>query len=565
MYEFLFVIYTVGLVFAIICLIATYAQKPSKQQNIMFMISIYALIISMGYWFSIQSKSLEASIIAYKIIYFGASSITYIFFLFFISFYDLKNPKWIKCFFVIVCSVLTFSTLFMDKIKVFYTSYELTFVNNIPVLIKKYGFMHTVYVFMNYTLLISMSVIVIYQAKKYKHRSKMLLEDILLLSLPSIPLMQYGVSKLFPIKMDLNSIGILISEILLLVLIYKMKIYDINDTAREFIINSIADAVVVIDKDKIYKGANKKAKELFLELDKALPNVPLEDISKYLFKVLNTEKLTKIKYDNREYETSVEKIVKGNELQGFVILHTDITESEESKRLLEDYQKNLEIEVAEKTAKLVSIQEQIIISFANIIESRDLITGEHVWRTEMYVKKITEELIKSGYYSGEVNKNFKNYLYAVSALHDIGKIAVPDSILNKPGKLNDEEYAIMKTHTEKGGEILKKAFIMIEDENYLNMAYDIAVYHHEKWSGQGYPKGLKGYEIPLCARIMAIADVFDALISTRAYKAAYSFEESLSIIREEKGKSFDPILVDLFLKVSPEIEKLAAEIKLGMH
>jgi HD-GYP domain-containing protein (c-di-GMP phosphodiesterase class II) len=152
-------------------------------------------------------------------------------------------------------------------------------------------------------------------------------------------------------------------------------------------------------------------------------------------------------------------------------------------------------------------------------------------------------------------------VYRSAPLHDIGKIRISDMILNKPGKLTDEEFALMKKHTVYGGDVIEKTRPASGDISYLDVAKDLATYHHEWWNGRGYPEGLKGEEIPLSARIMAVADVFDALISKRCYKDGFSFEKSMDIIREESGTHFDPLVAGAFLNASDEVRKVVEQRK----
>ena len=198
--------------------------------------------------------------------------------------------------------------------------------------------------------------------------------------------------------------------------------------------------------------------------------------------------------------------------------------------------------------KISNMQEHIISGLANLIESRDTETGEHITRTSKYVKLIAENCIKEGIYTDLINDHFVSLIYTLAPMHDVGKILVSDTILKKPGKLTKEEFEAMKIHAASGGEVVRKMLNGITDEEYLKFASDIATYHHEWWNGTGYPKQLKGEEIPLCARIMAVADVYDALISKRCYKDAMSVQEAIETIKNESGTHFDPKLVDVFIK-----------------
>ncbi len=229
---------------------------------------------------------------------------------------------------------------------------------------------------------------------------------------------------------------------------------------------------------------------------------------------------------------------------------------------LDQYKNDLERDVKTKTAALVkhnermiNLQNNTIMGLANLIESRDGETGGHVKRTAKYVGMLAKAAQSAGYKADVLTDEYIELLERAAPLHDIGKIAVSDTILKKPGKLTNEEFEIMKTHASLGGKMIRDVIGGIENEEYVQIAEDIAAYHHEKWNGSGYCSGLSGDNIPLSARIMALADVFDALISERCYKAPFTLDEAFKIIEESSGTHFDPHLVPLFLGLRTEIEE----------
>ncbi len=207
--------------------------------------------------------------------------------------------------------------------------------------------------------------------------------------------------------------------------------------------------------------------------------------------------------------------------------------------------------LSDSTSKM---QDGLIITMADMVENRDSDTGAHIQKTAAYVKIIVEGLRKKGYYPEKITPKFMSDVVRSAPLHDVGKINIPDGVLNKPAKLNDEEYEIMKTHAAAGKRIMEDAISTVGGENYLKEARNMAAYHHERWDGKGYPEGLHGEVIPLSARIMAVADVFDALTSARVYKPAFPFEKALSIIEEGKGTQFDPKCVEAFMDSLDEIK-----------
>ena len=215
-----------------------------------------------------------------------------------------------------------------------------------------------------------------------------------------------------------------------------------------------------------------------------------------------------------------------------------------------------------KNEMLSHMQSGLILVLADMVESRDKSTGDHIKKTSAYVQLILDKLRERGDYHADLltDEYIENVVHS-APLHDVGKIKVSDVILNKPGRLTDEEFEIMKQHTIAGKEIIETVISTVTESGYLDEAKNMATYHHEKWNGKGYPYGLAGEEIPLSARIMAVADVFDALVSRRCYKEPFSFEEAMDIIRKDAGTHFDPTLAQLFIDASDEVRRIAEELE----
>ena len=222
---------------------------------------------------------------------------------------------------------------------------------------------------------------------------------------------------------------------------------------------------------------------------------------------------------------------------------------------------NLREIVDAKTKNVVELQDALLKTMAELVECRDNVTGGHIERTQSYLGTLLNVLQKQGIYREEVDTWDIKLVLRSAQLHDVGKIAIKDSILNKPGKLTAEEFEEIKKHTTFGGTVIEKIKEGTSEHAFLEYAKIFALTHHEKWDGTGYPAGLKGKEIPLLGRLMAIADVYDALCSDRPYKKAFSHEDAVRIIVEGSGTHFDPALIDLFLSVSDEFNEVAAGYK----
>ena len=216
-------------------------------------------------------------------------------------------------------------------------------------------------------------------------------------------------------------------------------------------------------------------------------------------------------------------------------------------------------DIKTKGEQIEKLQSGLIYILADMVESRDKCTGDHIKKTAGYVRLILDLLKENEVYPGQVNDEFIQSVINSAPLHDVGKIKVSDLILNKTSRLDDDEYTRMKQHTLFGKDVIERAKSLSPDSDYLDEALNLALYHHEKWDGTGYPSGLKGEEIPLSARIMAVSDVFDALLSTRSYKKPFTFEQAMDIIKEGSGTSFDPAIVKLFVDNPERVKAIALE------
>ena len=230
---------------------------------------------------------------------------------------------------------------------------------------------------------------------------------------------------------------------------------------------------------------------------------------------------------------------------------------EAQKRELINFNNNLRQMVEAETKTVVELKNAVLKIMAELVEYRDGITGGHIERTQEYLNVMLNALLSHGVYEKEILLWNMGFVLQSAQLHDVGKIAIRDYILRKPCGLTDEEFAQMKEHTIFGKAIIEKIQNRTTEKTFLEYAKTFAVAHHEKWDGTGYPYGLKGKKIPLLGRIMAIADVYDALVSERPYKRALSHREAVNIILDGKGAHFDPVLVDSFLTVSDNFEKIS--------
>ena len=227
---------------------------------------------------------------------------------------------------------------------------------------------------------------------------------------------------------------------------------------------------------------------------------------------------------------------------------------------LRDQNLRLEAEVAQRTRQIQQTQDVTIMAMASLAEARDNETGNHIRRTQHYVRLLAQALQTHPRFSGFLSDEVIDLLFKSAPLHDIGKVGIPDAILLKPGKLTPEEFEIMKTHTTLGRDAITRAEqLMDEPSTFLHLACEIAYSHQEKWDGSGYPQGLAGEAIPVSARLMALADVYDALISRRVYKPPFPHEEAVHIVRQGSGSHFDPDIVAAFLAIQESFRQVAQQ------
>ena len=253
-----------------------------------------------------------------------------------------------------------------------------------------------------------------------------------------------------------------------------------------------------------------------------------------------------------------------------VMLHSRVAATLDKKRLrdqeeihrkqIEEYNLHLEQRVQEQVQQISSIQRAVIFALARLAESRDDDTGTHLERVREYCKVILEPLRHWPEYGALIDQTFSENIYAASPLHDIGKVAMPDAILLKPAQLTPEEFEIIKTHTTIGANTLRAVDREYPGNSFIQTGIEIAECHHEKWDGSGYPNGLAGTAIPLAARIVTLADVYDALTSTRVYKRASGHAASVAIITDGRGRHFDPHVVDAFQAVEKSFEAIRRKL-----
>lgn len=376
----------------------------------------------------------------------------------------------------------------------------------------------------------------------------------------------YIIPLILDIRINLMVFTYIILEIGFIVLSIHANMYDLSSNLMDVYKSRGGYGYIAFDSKKRFLGCD----ELALQLLPGLNNVPID--SKVHEK--HTEVIEKLNYNEVEWKwtdkiendfviennsiitiCTIHPLKSNNQLIGYLFELRDNTKQQNYIDGINLYNKLLESSVDEKTAKITAMQDSIITGMAMMVESRDNSTGGHVLRTSDCVRIFVNKLKTYPQFSDWCTSDFCERMIKAAPMHDLGKIAVDDSILRKPGKFTDEEYSQMKKHAEKGSKIVQNVLKETTDLEFQAIAINVAHYHHEKWNGTGYPTGIKGEEIPVEARIMALADVFDALVSKRCYKEAQTFDEAFAIIKNDLGKHFDPLIGGVFLECRPQLEE----------
>ena len=556
----MFILQIASVIISTIGLFTIIQQKASEQQKYTLMISICISIINYGYLFLMKAPDESTAVMAQKVIYVGASNIFYFVSGFVQSYHNIPKKKLSNFFAFLINNAVMFGALTFDKHHLFYRDYRIEKYNGMTFIFKHTGIGNMAYRAMMTAYLIY--IIVISVSRMLKRRTKRNTKNTVFLLLSAIvPCVVYVIDKMIAEKVHLYlvPIGILIAEALMYLLVFRVRIYDLNNSAQQMAYDTIEDAVLVIDDNYLFRGCNNKAKQLFPVLQMLAVEDDLTSIEGQLFEIIVNHNMEDLEINQKVYRPEVKTLKNSMKDVGSVIWFFDVTAERDKTTLLKNYQKDLEREVEIQTQKLRDVQEKVIIGFANIIESRDYVTGGHIKRTSMYIDILLKGLVAENVYSDIITPSFISHMKLAAPLHDIGKIAVTDNILNKNGRFTYEEFEVMKKHTVLGAQIIDETLSGLDDLEYYRLARELALYHHEKWDGSGYPEGLANTNIPLCARLMAVVDVFDALVSKRPYKQSYPVSTVYKIIENESGKQFDPILVRCFLRVRPEIEKIVSE------
>ena len=563
------IIYLIATIISLFELLLFY-ETSSRSLNKNFLLLYTTTFISnFGYSLLVFTTTLKAALVANVFSYFG--SIFTIFFMFYVivEMCRKKIPLLLGLLLFAFSIAITALIATTEINHFFYKEIELATLYGCTIIKSKNG--PGMYIYMAYLGLLNVwaIVIILLTLLQKKKVSKKVLFSVL--GMIIFGTSAYLVPLACGVKLNLMPFTYITLQTYFLHFAFRANSYDLAGNLMNVYKQRGGYGYIAFDHKKRLLGYDSFATSVFPELrlipiDSTLPENCHNIIKKLRYKdpdwnwIDNCNKDFKILNRRMAVICTIHTMNSTTRKSGFLLELRDDTEQQNYIESISNFNKDLARMVRDKTMEVTSMQDSIIRGMAIMVESRDNSTGGHIARTSDCIDIFARELLKHRDLLPMINQEFCELLIKAAPMHDLGKIAVDDSILRKPAKFEPAEYEQMKTHAEKGAIIVKEVLRESTDKDFERIAVNVAHYHHEKWNGKGYPNGLSGEEIPVEARIMALVDVFDALVSRRCYKNAFSFDEAFEIIKNDLGQHFDPVIGQIFIQCRPAIEEYYTRI-----
>lgn len=554
-------VYYYGTLF-IISLVLSLIYSLLWHKHFSVYLSLIFLVIPIsitGYLMGALADNVGTALLAQKIIYIGSCFLLPFLFLNILSLCNIHYPKVLSAFVIAISMLFYIAVLSGGFLPIFYKSVLFVNEHGTKRLVKEYGFMHTIFlVFVVGVFLTSLAVTVYSYFKKRDVSHKIIF---MLFWTLFVSILAYFVGGKLIESIEMLPLAYVLSQILFIMISYRICMYDITESVADSLEQANETGIISLDFKLNYLGSNEIAMGVIPELSTVQVDSPIEN-NAFLTSLL-VDHIKEFDFDQKRdkfyikkgekiYLADINYMYNGKRNQGYQILISDDTKNQEYISLISNYNNDLRKEVELKTEHIRQMSDRLILDMAMMVESRDNSTGGHIRRTSDCVRFIADEIKKD--IDNSLTDSFLDKVIKAAPMHDLGKIAVDDAILRKPGRFEPEEFEKMKAHAAEGARIVHEILKDTDDEEFHMIAENVAHYHHERWDGSGYPEGLKGEEIPVEARIMAIADVYDALVSKRVYKDSMSFEQADAIITESFGKHFDMQLKKYYDAARPALE-----------
>ena len=539
----------------LVCFIYTFEGK--KVNCLLLLINLLMLVSNLGYLAKALAQTLPEAVIALKICYIGGCFIPPVLLWAITCIANFKMNHWIPTVSYLFSFFVFALVLTIGYNNVYYKFLDISSFMGTTIIVKKYNWTAFFFYFVMIGNTIPTLLIVFYSLFKKNTVSNKNAKLIVCMEVLNIFL--FLVSGKFNHIIEVMPFMYVVDGWIMIYLQRRVMMYNVEDSIHSSMGAQENNAYIIFDKQKNYVGSNSKFEQLFPEIvncgiDFKIKNIPEIEKMYSWIEAFNKDNKKEFSFEKngQHYNCTVAKVLFKDKLVGNIIEFKDDTDKFNYLRLLSKYNTELENEVREKTKQIYNIQSKLVVGMANMVENRDENTGGHIKRTSGIVKILVDTIIQYDLFMNDEDY-FQNIVKA-APMHDLGKITITDTILRKPGRLTPEEFEIMKTHATKSAELVEEILQDAEEKDFVEIAKNVAKHHHERWDGSGYPDKLKGEEIPFEARLMAVADVYDALVSERCYKKAMSFEEASKIMLESMGTHFDPEFEQVFLLSQQRLE-----------
>ncbi len=551
--------YLITSILVLINLIILVVKFEGKQ--IIYYLTLLGLLMTVacsGYLALALSTNISEAILAKKIYYIGGCFVPPIVFFAVCALCNFKVAGWLRNLLYLYSFLVYGMVLSIGYNDLYYINIYMDKYHDVTVLKYEYGIGHIFFDLLLYGYIIAGLVLLLYSLYKKYAVSRKNLWALIMLECANIFL--FVVGRGLDSEFEIMPLMYVIDTWIFLYMHKRTAMYNIEDSIMSSLGRQETYGYIMFDNRMNYLGCNDIAQMIIPEIsqckvDLQVKNNPQVETVLQWIRDYSTDMNDEFSYETKDkhYHCSVEKLRHDEKACGYIIEMQEDTDKWNYLKLLSSYNSELERQVEEKTEHITNIQSQVLVGIADIVENRDDSTGGHIKRTSDVIRIIMDVIRENNILS--LDEQFCKDIIKAAPMHDLGKIGIDDKILRKPGRLTEEEFAIMQTHTIKSAALVESILKGVEEDHFVKIAMNVARHHHEKWNGCGYPDKLKGEEIPLEARIMAIADVYDALVSKRCYKEAMSFDEASKVMLTSMGSHFDPELEQVFLLSRERLEE----------